>query len=129
MQMARGVGDRSGVNKKMTTNRVKIFAIIAFAAFAVAFSAYRSTPASAVSPAPPEDAAATYKAKCLMCHTATAAKFFNADLPRQEKIDAVLKGKKTEKPPAMPGFEAKGMTADEAGALVDYMDGLKKPAN
>jgi hypothetical protein len=28
----------------------------------------------------------------------------------------------------MPGLEAKGMTADDATALVDYMDGLKKPA-
>jgi mono/diheme cytochrome c family protein len=108
--------------------RAKLFAIIAFAVFAAIFYVIRPTPAGAVTPAPPEDAAATYKAKCLMCHGPTAAKFFNADMPKEEKVAAVLKGKKTEKPPAMPGFEAKGMTADDATALVDYMDGLKKPA-
>jgi hypothetical protein len=38
----------------------------------------------------------------------------------------VLKGKKPEKPPNMPAFEERGITADQAKALVAYMKTLKK---
>ena len=37
------------------------------------------------------------------------------------------KGKKGEKPPFMPGFEAKGMSKDDAKALVEYMQSLRQP--
>jgi hypothetical protein len=40
-------------------------------------------------------------------------------------VQAVLKGKKPEKPPNMPAFEDKGITADQAKALVDYMKSVK----
>jgi cytochrome c1 len=40
-----------------------------------------------------------------------------------------LKGKKGEKPPYMPGFEAKGMTEDQAKALAAYMRTLRTPAS
>jgi hypothetical protein len=36
-----------------------------------------------------------------------------------------LKGKKAEKPPHMPAYESKGVTAEQAKALVDYMKQLK----
>jgi mono/diheme cytochrome c family protein len=72
------------------------------------------------------DAAAVYKAKCAMCHTATASKFFDPAKTDDQMIEAILKGLKTEKPPAMPAFEAKGITADQAKALATYMRTLKQ---
>jgi len=81
-----------------------------------------SVPAST---AADEDNAATYASKCKMCHGATAEKKMDKAKADDELIQIVLKGKKAEKPPNMPGFEEKGMTADQAKALVDYMKALK----
>lgn len=68
-----------------------------------------------------DDAAALYKAKCFACHGATAEKKFDATKADDDLIQTVLKGKKVEKPPNMPGFEEKGVTADQARALVAFM--------
>lgn len=74
-------------------------------------------------------AAETYKAKCALCHKANAEKSFDTAKTDAEHVEVILKGKKGEKPPFMPGFEAKGMTAAEAQELVTYMRELRKPAN
>ena len=106
--------------KIMNTNRIKFVAIIAFALPLIVFVAFRSTPTRAASAAI-EDPGAVYKAKCQMCHTPTATKFYDATRPEDEQIDAILKGKKGEKPPYMPAFADKGITADDAKALAGYM--------
>ena len=49
------------------------------------------------------DAAATYKGKCVACHGAAAEKKFDATLADADLVQIVLKGKKAEKPPNMPG--------------------------
>jgi mono/diheme cytochrome c family protein len=72
------------------------------------------------------DAAATFKAKCVACHGATAEKKFNATLSDAELVDAVLKGKKGEKPPNMPAYQEKGINEEQAKALVAYMKSLKQ---
>lgn len=72
------------------------------------------------------DAAGVYKAKCAMCHTATASKFFDAAKTDDQMVEAILKGLKTEKPPAMPAFEPKGVTAEQAKALAAHMRTLKQ---
>lgn len=72
-----------------------------------------------------DDAAAMYKGKCQMCHGATAEKKMDKTKADEELIQTVLKGKKLEKPPNMPAFEEKGITADQAKALVGYMKALK----
>lgn len=72
-----------------------------------------------------EDAAATYTSKCKMCHGATAEKKMDKTKADEDLVQVVLKGKKAEKPPNMPGYEEKGMTAEQAKALVDYMKSLK----
>jgi mono/diheme cytochrome c family protein len=72
-----------------------------------------------------DDAAAIYKSKCVACHGAAAEKKFDAAKGNDELIQAVLKGKKPEKPPNMPAFEERGMTADQAKALVAFMKTLK----
>ena len=70
------------------------------------------------------DAGATYKAKCIACHGPAAGKHFDAAKSDADHAQAVLKGKKAEKPPNMPGYEEKGITADQANALVVYMKSL-----
>jgi mono/diheme cytochrome c family protein len=72
------------------------------------------------------DAAATYKAKCVACHGATAEKKFDPTLSDAELVEAVLKGKKVEKPPNMPAYQEKGITEDQAKALVAHMKSLKQ---
>jgi mono/diheme cytochrome c family protein len=79
---------------------------------------------SAASPTA-DDASATYKAKCIVCHGQKAEKKFDSSLPDEQLIDIVLKGKKPEKPPNMPAYGEKGVTAEQAKALVDYMKQLK----
>jgi mono/diheme cytochrome c family protein len=72
------------------------------------------------------DAAATFKAKCVACNGAAAEKKFDATLPEADLVQAVLKGKKPEKPPNMPAYEEKGINEEQAKALVAYMKSLKK---
>ena len=111
----------------MTSNRIKYLAMILFAipVVVVAFTGSRVVVVSAMG----EDPAVTYKAKCAMCHTAKAEKFFDPAKAEDVHVEAILKGRKGEKPPYMPGFEAKGMTADEAKALVALMKGLRASGN
>jgi len=71
------------------------------------------------------DAAGTYKAKCFACHGAKAEKKFDATIADADLEQAVLKGKKPEKPPNMPAFEERGITADQAKALITYMKSIK----
>jgi len=72
-----------------------------------------------------DDAAALYKTKCAMCHGATAEKKVDKTKADDELTQTVLKGKKLEKPPNMPAFEERGITADQAKALVGFMKSLK----
>jgi mono/diheme cytochrome c family protein len=72
------------------------------------------------------DAASYYKeAKCVVCHGPKAEKKFNADEKDEELVKFILQGKKPEKPPNMPAYEPKGLTAEQAKAMVDYMRTLK----
>jgi mono/diheme cytochrome c family protein len=74
----------------------------------------------------PFDAAGTYKTKCVACHGAAAEKRFDKALPDDQLVDIVMKGKKPEKPPNMPGYGEKGVTAEQAKSLVDYMKSIKQ---
>ena len=65
------------------------------------------------------------KPSALPRHGAKAEKKFDATLADDVLLQAVLKGKKPEKPPNMPAFEERGITADQAKALVDYMKSVK----
>lgn len=73
----------------------------------------------------PSDTAAYYKAKCVMCHGKKAEKKFDAALTDDQLVEIVLKGKKAPKPPHMPAYSEKGVTAEQAKALVDQMKQLK----
>lgn len=112
----------------MKVNRIKIFAIAGLIAPIAFISIVRTEPATAKVPVVVEDTAAVYKAKCAMCHSPKAEKAYDPEMTMEEQIEAILKGKKAEKPPHMPAFEPKGMTAEEAKALAEYMLALRKPA-
>ena len=103
---------------------LKLITVAAFGVGAIILTAFKPVPTTGASRAA-DDAAATYKTKCLMCHTPTAAKFYDPAAPDAQQVDAILNGKKAEKPPNMPGFAAKGMTEDEAKALAAYMKSLR----
>ena len=72
------------------------------------------------------DPAATYKSKCTACHGAKAEKKFDTAKSDDDLVQIILKGKKAEKPPNMPGYETKGITAENAKQLVDLMKSLKQ---
>ena len=72
------------------------------------------------------DAAATYKSKCIACHGAKAEKKFDAAKSDEEHLQIILKGKKAEKPPNMPGYAEKGITEDQAKALLEFMKSLRQ---
>lgn len=73
----------------------------------------------------PSDAAAYYKAKCLACHGPKAEKKFDAALTDEQYLDAILKGKKPEKPPNMPAYGDKGVSTEQAKSLLDHMKQLR----
>ena len=73
----------------------------------------------------PSDPAAYYKAKCVACHGQKAEKKFDTSLTDEQLLDAILKGKKPEKPPNMPGYGEKGVSAEHAKGLLEYMKQLK----
>jgi len=72
-----------------------------------------------------DDVAALYNTKCKMCHGATAEKKMDKTKADDVLIQVVLDGKTAEKPPNMPAFKEKGITPDQAKALVGYMKSLK----
>ena len=108
---------------KMRINSlVKMAAMFASLLLAATFLVV-STPAKAG--ADDFDAAGTYKAKCFACHGAKAEKKFDAALSDDDMVQIVLKGKKPEKPPNMPAFEERGITADQAKAMVAYIKSIR----
>jgi mono/diheme cytochrome c family protein len=72
-----------------------------------------------------DDAAALYNGKCKMCHGATAEKKIDKTKADDVLMQIVLDGKAAEKPPNMPAYKEKGLTADQAKALVTYIKSLK----
>ena len=111
----------------MTINRIKFVAIALFTLPLVAIAIFSATIQVSADPIVQEDVAATYKAKCAMCHSPKAEKAFDLTKTDEQHVEIILKGKKDAKPP-MPGYEAKGMTKEQAQALVTYMRDLRKPA-
>lgn len=105
----------------MKATITKLTLLLAGAIFATTMFLVAAVPART---AAQDDTATLYK-KCVACHGATAEKKFDATKADDELIQIVLKGKKPEKPPNMPAYEEKGITADQAKALVLFMKSLK----
>ena len=103
--------------------RVKNIAITITAIFLFGVLFYSVAPAQGE--AQPSDPAAFYKAKCVACHGQKAEKKFDTAMTDEQHLDAILKGKKPEKPPNMPAYGEKGVNADQAKALLDHMKQLR----
>jgi len=110
----------------MKINQIKFFAIAILALMMFVILAYNSNSVRAVR-LDGDDVAADFKTKCAACHSPKAEKFYDTAKTDEQHIEIILKGKKGEKPPYMPGFEAKGMTAEQAKALAEYMKQLRCP--
>jgi len=106
---------------KVSITRLKQLAFVPAALLIAAILLLVPVPARTAT----DDDAALYKTKCVACHGATAEKKFDAAKPDAELVQSILKGKKMEKPPNMPEFETKGITADQATALVTFMKSLR----
>ena len=92
-------------------------AVIVAAAFLIV-----TTPARATD----DETATLYNTKCKACHGATAEKKFDATKADDVLIQITLDGKTAEKPPNMPAYKDKGITPDQAKALVTHMKSLKQ---
>jgi Cytochrome C oxidase, cbb3-type, subunit III len=106
---------------KMSSNKIKSFAAALMALPILATFAINSVVAHPAEDVAASDPAATYVAKCKMCHGPKAEKFFDLAKKDEEMSEIILKGKKAEKPPNMPAFDSKGIDADQAKALVALM--------
>ena len=60
-----------------------------------------------------------------MCHGKKAEKKFDSSLTDEQLVEIVLKGKKVAKPPHMPAYSEKGVSEEQAKALVALMKQLK----
>ncbi len=105
-------------------NKKAMFGLIVFSLFAMLLF----LPVSISTRAKTDDFDATsfYKTKCAMCHGPKAEKKFDNTLTDDQLTAAIMSGKKGEKPPNMPEFQSKGVTAEQAKTLVDYMKSLKQ---
>ena len=111
----------------MKTNLIKLFTITIFALTAFALMALNTNTTRVL--AKDDDAATMYKTKCAACHSPKAEKSYDPAVAIDDQVNIILKGKKGEKPPYMPAFEAKGITAEQAKALAEYMKQLRTPAS
>ena len=102
---------------------LKTFALVVITTLALTLLCVISVGARASSPQ--FDAAKAYK-KCVACHGPKADKKFDTAKSDDEHVQIILKGKKAEKPPHMPAYETKGVTAEQAKALLDYMKSLRQ---
>ena len=105
-------------------NKIKIVTLAAVVTAVFSLAGLLSASSSAASD-DQFDAAATYKAKCVACHGAKSEKKFDAAKDDASLVAAVLKGRKLEKPPNMPAYEEKGITEDQAKALVAHMRSIQ----
>lgn len=112
----------------MNINRIKLFVIAFFALPLVAVAVFYNGSLLTVSGAP-DDVAAVYKTKCAACHSPKAEKHYDPAMPEEEQVNIILKGKKGEKPPYMPAYEEKGITAEQAKELAAYMKNLRATGN
>ena len=102
---------------------LKIFALVIVATMTLTLSWVISVGARASTPQ--FDAAKAYK-KCVACHGVKADKKFDTAKSDDEHVQIILKGKKVDKPPHMPAYESKGINAEQAKTLLDYMKSLRQ---
>lgn len=117
-----------GIERKVRVMKTITFGILGTVLAVVLYAAGTLSATAITAPSASQDqfdAAATYKAKCVACHGAKSEKKFDATKADAAHLEAILKGRKMEKPPNMPSYEEKGITEDQAKALVTYMKSIQ----
>jgi|SRR5205085_404151 len=106
---------------KLSIKQIKLTALAGAAALALslAFTVQPVTFADAA-----DDAAATFTAKCKMCHGANAEKLFDASKGDADLVKVILEGTTSKEGKKMPAF--KSLNEETAKSLVAYMKSLKK---
>jgi mono/diheme cytochrome c family protein len=109
----------------MKENRLKLI-VVGFFILTAGLAAAVAQPRTALTAhAEDTEASAYFAAKCKMCHGAQAEKHFDLKKPDGDFVEAVLKGRDA-KPIKMPAYADKGVTEEQAKALVEYMKSLRK---
>src|SRR5689334_14771505 len=102
-------------------NKVRLLKLaVTLTTFALFALTVANSPAVSAVAAGEFDATAAYKAKCAMCHGKTAEKKFDATKADEVLVATTLKGKDDVKP-KMPAYGSKGITEEQAKALVAHM--------
>ena len=109
---------------KSKLTRVKALVVALFALPLLFAALSTNTPAGATA-AQDFDAGAAYKAKCAMCHGQKAEKKFDPAKDDATHVSITMKGR-DDVTPKMPGYESKGMTEDQAKALVAFMRSVRQ---
>ena len=107
---------------KFSSKHLKLTLVATVSALALALMFTMQPVTRAYSAA--DDAAATYTAKCKMCHGAAAEKAFDATKADADLVKAILEGTTSKEGKKMPAF--KSYNEDAAKGLVAYMKSLKK---
>jgi mono/diheme cytochrome c family protein len=111
------------VNGIMTTKQLKAkLAATAIMLPLMAFAIFNTAAVRNTSAATDDEAAALFKAKCVMCHGAKADKKFDPTKPDDELLQTVLKSGK----PGMPAYETKGINEAQAKAIIAHMKSLRQ---
>jgi mono/diheme cytochrome c family protein len=109
----------------MKENRLKLI-VVGFFVLTAGLAAATAQPRIALTAHADEtEASAYFAAKCKMCHGPQAEKHFDLKKPDGDFVEAVLKGRDA-KPIKMPAYADKGVTEEQAKALVEYMKSLRK---
>ncbi len=111
----------------MNIHKMKLIAIALFVLPMLALVVFKANPTT-VHAVSDEATIASYKKNCMACHGPTALKLYDPEVPMEEQVEAILKGKKGQKPPPMPAYETKGINAEQASALAEYMKALRTPS-
>lgn len=103
--------------------RISKFAMVlpVLGVLALAFLSSAMTPSAVAG----NEAADTFASRCSGCHGAKAEKRFNRSMSEGQMVEIILNGKKVEKPPFMPAWSQKGVSAGQARALASYMKSLR----
>jgi mono/diheme cytochrome c family protein len=113
---------KGDVKMKRSIKRMKLTVITTASALALTL-AFAMQPATRAAVAA-DDAAATFMAKCKMCHGAAAEKNFDAKKADADLVKAILEGTTSTEGKKMPAFKA--INEETAKALVAHMKSLKQ---
>jgi mono/diheme cytochrome c family protein len=110
----------------MKENRLKLI-VVGFFILTAALAATAAQPSRVLTVrADEQEASVFFAAKCKLCHGAQAEKHFDLKKADGKVVEAVLKGRPDAKPIKMPAYADKGVTEEQAKALVEYMKVLRK---